>query len=89
MEACGKALNVLPKAMKMNEDAQSCCVACESIACFAPCEFCVLLYGIYKLVSDSQRDFQPKFYWPGNEHDNSDGAEDRRREDDSKTQVYV
>ena len=89
MEACGKALNVLPKAMKMNEDAQCCCVACESIACFASCECYVLAYGIYKWVLNNRREYESNYFLRGNKHDNSEAPEGDGLEEDSKTQEYV
>ena len=89
MEACGKALNVLPKAMKMNEDAQSCCVACESIACFAPCECCVLVYSLYEFGLKIRGHYEPYYPWLETEKNKSDGSEDLGRKDDSENERYV
>jgi len=89
MEACGKALNVLPKAMKMNEDAQSCCVACESIACFAPCECCVLVYSLYEFGLNIRGHYEPDYSWLETEKNKSDGSEELGRKDDSENERYV
>ena len=43
MQSCGKALNILPKALDMDEDTQTCCALFEVEACLFTCNQYFLL----------------------------------------------